>query len=206
MAFYQELIEKTEPDRSVLLEQPVIVDCLSGRIELGTYLAFLAEAYHHVKQTVPLLMACGSRLPESLEWLRAGVAGYIEEESGHQEWILADISACGGDAERVRHGRPGMATDIMVAFAWDCVLRRNPVSFFGMVLVLEGTSVQLACAAADVIQKQLALPGEALTYLRSHGTLDRQHIGTYEKLINRLDREPDRQCILETAFRESGDK
>ena len=39
-------------------------------------------------------------LPERLEWLREAIAEYIEEEIGHQEWILNDIRACGGDAER----------------------------------------------------------------------------------------------------------
>ncbi len=199
MTFYHKLIAETESDRRILLEQPVIVDCLQGAITLETYQAFLIQAYHHVKHTVPLLMACGARLPERLEWLRAGVAEYIKEETGHQEWILDDIAACGINAGEVRHGKPGMATDIMVAFAWDCVLRRNPVSFFGMVLVLEGTSVRLASAAAETIQNQLGLPDEAFSYLRSHGALDQQHIGFYEQLVNRLEDADDRQSVLETA-------
>ena len=33
-----------------------------GDVSLDTYVAFLTEAYHHVRHTVPLLMACGSRL------------------------------------------------------------------------------------------------------------------------------------------------
>ena len=199
MNFYQQLIRKTEVDREFLLKRPVIIDCLAGEITLKTYLAFLTQAFHHVRHTVPLLMACGARLPESLEWLRTGVAEYIEEETGHQEWILNDITACGADAEAVRHGKPAMATDIMVAFAWDCVSRRNPVGFFGMVLVLEGTSVQLATTAAEIIQERLKLPDKAFTYLRSHGSLDQQHIGFFEQLVNRLEQAEDRRSVLETA-------
>ena len=52
-----------------------------------------------VRHTVPLLMACGARLPERLEWLREAIAEYIEEEIGHQEWILNDIRACGEIAQ-----------------------------------------------------------------------------------------------------------
>jgi hypothetical protein len=36
--------------------------------------------------------------------------------------------------------------------------RGNPLGFFGMVHVLEGTSVSLALLAADAIQKPLGLP------------------------------------------------
>ena len=55
-------------------------------------------------------------------------------------------------------------------------MRRNPVGFFGMVHVLEGTSVALALHAADRIQQALGLPTRAFTYLRSHGELDQEHI------------------------------
>lgn len=199
MDFYQQLLADTEAERRVLLEQPVITECLGGNIEHETYLGFLEQAYHHVKHTVPLLMACGARLPDRLEWLREAVAEYIEEETGHQEWILNDIKACGGDAEQVRHGKPHVATDVMVAYAWDCVLRRNPVAFFGMVLVLEGTSVKLASAAADIIQRRLELPDQAFSYLRSHGALDQEHIEFYERLVNHLDRDEDRAAIRDAA-------
>jgi len=199
MGFYDQLLEDTAPERGILLEQEVITDCLAGEIELQTYMAFLEQAYHHVKYTVPLLMACGARLPDRLEWLREAVAEYIDEETGHQEWILNDIAACGADAETVRHGKPGIATDIMVAYAWDGVLRRNPVSFFGMVLVLEGTSVKLASAAADVIQRQLELPDAALSYLRSHGSLDQEHLGFYESLVNRLEEVQDKEAVRDMA-------
>lgn len=199
MTFYQRLLDDTQTERRALLSQPVITECMAGRITLEIYVAFLEQAYHHVKYTVPLLMACGARLPERLEWLREAVAEYIEEETGHQEWVLNDIKACGGDPEAVRNGRPAMATDVMVAYAWDCVLRRNPVSFFGMVLVLEGTSVRLATDAAAAIQKALDLPNAAFSYLRSHGSLDIEHIGFYEELVNRLDKPEDRAAVRDTA-------
>ncbi|HSN72903.1 MAG TPA: iron-containing redox enzyme family protein, partial [Steroidobacteraceae bacterium] len=148
MEFYEELLRATDGERQALQSIPVITAALAGRITRETYIAFLTEAYHHVKHTVPLLMACGSRLPERLEWLRTAVAEYIEEERGHQEWILEDLAACGADAEAVRRGVPELATDVMVGHAYYTIDRLNPVGFFGMVLVLEGTSTALATRAA----------------------------------------------------------
>ncbi len=105
--FFQRLQQSTEASRQSLFGVPVIVDALQGRITREQYVAFLTEAYHHVKHTVPLLMACGSRLAEGNASQRASVAHYIKEEIGHEEWILKDIAACGGDPEAVRAGRPG---------------------------------------------------------------------------------------------------
>ena len=82
--------------------------CYTKLLRLDSYLAFLGQAYHHVKHTVPLLMACGGRLPEKLNWLRTAVAEYIAEEIGHEEWILNDINASGGNADAVRNSKPAI--------------------------------------------------------------------------------------------------
>ncbi len=208
MTFFQQLVATTEEARNEMLSTPILQNGAKGDISLNQYIAFLTEAYHHVKHTVPLLMACGARLPMEADWLRNAVAEYIEEEIGHDEWILNDIKACGGDAEAVRHGQPRLATELMVSYAYDTIQRNNPISFFGMVLVLEGTSVQLATGAAQAIQDNLELPDAAFSYLTSHGSLDLEHIDFYEGLMNRVAREEDQQAIIHCAkvmFRLYGD-
>lgn len=199
MTFYDGLVKATEAAEQDLHAIPVIRQSIQGDIRLETYVAFLTEAYHHVKHTVPLLMACGARLPEKYEWLRAAIAEYIAEELGHEEWILNDITACGADADAVRHGQPGMATELMVAYAWDTIQRGNPLGFFGMVHVLEGTSVQLATTAADAIASALSLPPEAFSYLRSHGALDIEHTDFFRTLMNRIDHGADQHAIIHAA-------
>lgn len=196
--FYEHLIAATAPDRAALYATPAIQAALAGQVSRALYLAFLGQAYHHVRHTTPLLMAMGARLPERVDWLVRPVAEYIEEEVGHEAWILDDIAAAGGDAEAARRAPPALATELMVAYAYDLVNRRNPVGLFGMVFVLEGTSVALALNAADRIQAALALPDPAFTYLRSHGTLDQTHTRHLADLLERLG--PDDQAeVLRAA-------
>jgi pyrroloquinoline quinone (PQQ) biosynthesis protein C len=184
---FEELVRDTERERAALLAVPVIQDCLAGRVTRSQYLAFLGEAYHHVSHTVPLLMACGSRVDgATAEWLRPALAEYIEEENGHERWILEDIAESGGDPDAVRRAAPGTATELMVAYVYDYIARRHPVGFLGMVHVLEGTSVALATKAADSMQQALGLPPAAFTYLTSHGSLDQQHVRFFESLVERL--------------------
>ena len=199
MSIYQQLLAATEAERNELQSLPILRASATGQVSLAAYIAFLTEAYHHVKHTTPLLMFCGGRLPEKYEWLRTAVAEYIEEELGHQEWILGDIKACGGDAEAVRHGTPRAATELMVAYAYDTIARVNPVGFFGMVLVLEGTSVALASHSGKSLQQSLNLGNDAFSYLSSHGSLDVSHIGFYESLINRVTDPADQTCLIHSA-------
>ena len=199
MTFFHTLQDRTAAERDHLLTAPVLQLAVDGKLSLETYIAFLTQAYHHVKHTVPLLMACGARLPERLEWLRSAIAEYIEEELGHHEWILNDLAACGADPEAVRHGQPALATELMVAYVSDRIARHNPVSFFGMVNVLEGTSIALATRAATAIRGSLGLPPAAFSYLNSHGSLDQEHIRFFEGLMNRLDDDADREAVVHTA-------
>lgn len=199
MSFYDQLQQQTEAARQSLLSVALIQRGARGEIHLDEYVGFLTEAYHHVKHTVPLLMACGSRLSDKQEWLREAIAEYIEEETGHQEWILNDIAACGADAEAVRSGRPGLSTELMVAYAYDTIARGNPLGLFGMVNVLEGTSIALATSAARAIQESLKLPNKAFSYLLSHGDLDIGHIEFFKGLMNRIENEEDKAAIVHSA-------
>jgi pyrroloquinoline quinone (PQQ) biosynthesis protein C len=208
MTFFEELQQATQVEQADLQSIPIIRNALRGDVTLNQYVAFLTEAYHHVKHTVPLLMACGAKLGEDKEWLREAIAHYIEEEIGHQEWILNDIQACGADAESVRSGKPVFATELMVAYAYDTIARGNPVGFFGMVHVLEGTSIQLAINSATEIQLSLNLPKQAFTYLNSHGSLDLEHVDFFRDLVNRLDSPEDKASLIHCAkvvFRLYGD-
>ncbi len=199
MSFFKTLQEQTSEARAQFLATPIINRALRGQIDRATYVAFLTQAYYHVKHTVPLMMAVGSRLSDEYNWLRSAAAEYIEEEIGHEEWILNDIRACGADAEAVRQGRPDLSTELMVSYAWDTIQRGNPVGFFGMVLVLEGTSTAIATQAAQVIQQSLDLPTQAFSYLLSHGSLDQQHIVFFENLMNRIDKPADQAAIIHAA-------
>jgi len=199
MNFYDQIIDATETERESLLSAPIIGKALNGGITLENYVAFLEQAYHHVKHTTPLLMAAGSRIPETKEWLREALAEYIEEELGHQEWILNDIACCGFDKETVRTSTPGAAAEIMVAYAYDMINRVNPVGFFGMVFVLEGTSISIATRAAERIAEQLALPPQAFSYLTSHGSLDLEHMKFFERLMNRVEDPADKAQIIHCA-------
>jgi len=199
MKFHEQLASRTTAGRDYLTNSPIIRRALSGQIQRDEYIAFLTQAFHHVRHTVPLLMAVGSRLPARLGWLRKEIIHYTDEEEGHEQWILNDIEAAGGDATAAASSLPSTATDAMVAYAYDTATRRNPVGFFGMVFVLEGTSVALASNAAERIQATLELPNTAMTYLRSHGQLDQEHVHDLYAILNRFDEDQDRAAVEQCA-------
>ncbi len=199
MSFYERLQKETAVARHELYTVPQLADGLRGDITRETYIAYLTEAYHHVRHTVRFLMAMGARLPENKAWLHDAIAEYIDEEKGHEKWILNDIVAAGGDREAVLRATPSLETQVMVAYNYDYIARKNPVGFLGMVFMLESTSTQMAHQGADTIREKLKLPKSAFSYLYSHGALDIEHLKFFETLVNKIDDADDQAAILEVA-------
>jgi len=131
--------------------------------------------------------------------LAAALDEYIAEEEGHDQWILNDIAAAGGDAALAAASMPRSATRAMVGHAYDVIRAGNPVAMFGMILVLEGTSVAMANQGAAAVRERLRLPAEAFTYLTSHGALDQDHMRFFADLMNGIDKPSDQQAIIEMA-------
>ena len=196
--FSDELDAATFRYRLCFLAIPQVRAGLSGAITRDTYLAYLAQAWHHVRHTVPLLQATRDRVRCGPE-LTAALDEYIAEERGHDEWILSDIAAAGGDAEAVRRSPPAPATAAMIAHAHHTVRAGNPIGFFGMVYVLESVSVALAQRGASAVAERLGLPPEAFTYLTSHGALDADHLLFFADTVNRLTDPADHAAIITMA-------
>lgn len=196
--FFDELETATFRDRLRFLGIPQVRAGLSGAISRRTYLDYLAQAYHHVRHTVPLMQAARVRLHDKPRFL-AALDEYIEEETGHEEWILSDIAAAGGNAHAVRHGAPYPATRAMVDHAYERIKTGNAAAFFGMVYVLESVSVALAQRGASAVAANLGLPPEAFTYLTSHGALDQDHMAFFAQLVNGIDDAADREAITTMA-------
>lgn len=199
MSFFETLARETAAERSLLFTVPQIVDGLQGRISRETYLLYLAQAYHHVSHTVPLLQLAADGMDEAHARFREALLEYVEEETGHETWILRDIANAGGDAEAARDDGPSPQTAAMVAFAYDYVRRVNPMGLFGMVFVLEGTSIALATAGASAVAESLGLGPECFSYLTSHGSLDQQHMSFFADLMSQVDDPADQAAIIEVA-------
>jgi pyrroloquinoline quinone (PQQ) biosynthesis protein C len=201
MPFYETLLEDTAAAREAFLARPLVRRAVDRGVSRETYVGFLEQAYHHVRHTCPLLSAavvqCG---PSDRRYVTA-LLDYIAEERGHEEWILEDIAAMGGDAEAVRNGAPALPCRLMVAYVYFAVEHLTPYAMLGMVHVLEGMSAALATHAAASIRSVLGGSGDAgFSYLSSHGSLDQEHVAFFRDLVNGIDDAAARRAIVETAI------
>ncbi|MGE5476829.1 MAG: AMP-binding protein [Bacteroidales bacterium] len=197
--FYDALMSATEAERNQFMSIPVITQAVANGVDRDLYLAFLHSAYHHVRYTVPLLQAALTSCGHDDVVLASGFQEYVAEEVGHDEWILDDISAMGGDADATRHARPPLPVRVMVAHAFHLIAEEGPVALLGMVHVLEGMSVALAVRGADAIRARLDANGGGFSYLTSHGNLDISHVELFAGLLDAIDTPVNRATVIAAA-------
>ena len=200
MQFYDRLFAATADARRGFMSTPVIRRALAEGVSRELYLAFLAQAYHHVKHTCPLLRRAMAACGPADGGYRTALQQYIDEELGHEAWILDDIRALGGNADVVRDALPGLPCRVMVAYVYYAIEQFSPYAMLGMVHVLEGMSVALAQLGVQAVKRSLALEGEAgFSYLTSHGALDQDHVAFFRDLVNEIADETAQAHIIETA-------
>jgi pyrroloquinoline quinone (PQQ) biosynthesis protein C len=198
MSFHDRLMTETAKDRDAFLAIPIVQHAIRNGASRSLYVDFLTEAYHHVKHTFPLLALAASRTSDAR--YQDALVEYMEEERGHEKWILDDIRTVGGNPDGVRTGTPGMPCQIMVGYAYYAIERISPYAFLGSVHVLEGMSVLLADKLAEAMKKSLGLESDAgFTYLRTHGSLDADHVAFFSKLVDGFDDPVTQRIIVDNA-------
>lgn len=198
MSFYDRLTMATAREREAFLSIPLVSHATQNGTSRGMYLAFLEQAYHHVSHTFRLLALAASRTDD--ERYQDALVEYMEEERGHEKWILNDIRDLGGDPDLVRFGQAGAPCRIMVGYAYYAIEHVSPYAMLGSVHVLEGMSVMLADKLADAMKSRLGLAGEnGFSYLRSHGSLDIEHVAFFRTLIDGFSDPETQNLIIEQS-------
>jgi pyrroloquinoline quinone (PQQ) biosynthesis protein C len=200
MSALERLLEETRRERETFVAIPLIQRALSEGVPREIYLDFLGEAYHHVRHTCRLLATalarCGDR---DGPYIRALLA-YIVEERGHEDWILDDIEALGGDAAAVRDGTPDLPCRLMVAYVYYAVEHVSPYAMLGMVHVLEGMSAALAGSVAAKLKATIGdSNGRGFSYLSSHGRLDQEHVAFFREVVAGVEDAAALDAVIETA-------
>lgn len=200
MQFFDRLYKETRVERDAFIATPVIQRALAQGVPAPMYIAFLGQAYHHVRHTCRLLSTAVARCHDRDARYIAALLEYIQEERGHEAWILEDIRALGGDAAAVEAGQGDLPCRLMVAYVYYAIEHISPYAMLGMVHVLEGMSAALATVASGRLKENLGInDNRGFSYLSSHGALDQEHVAFFRDLVNGIEDSTAQDAIIETA-------
>jgi pyrroloquinoline quinone (PQQ) biosynthesis protein C len=189
MSFFITLVEMTDASRRDLELIPKVHSMINHGLTLAEYRGFLHDLYHIVWHFCPVMSAAAARCDDRFRDVRYDLYERIEEEKGHDSWVLEDIEALGGDVLAVRETPPSPPAQAMIAFNYYASDRVHPCSVLGMLYMLEVVSSVYGGRVSDSIARALGRNVEngGFKFLSSHATMDLDHMAKLNRLVKTID-------------------
>jgi pyrroloquinoline quinone (PQQ) biosynthesis protein C len=201
MSFFITLVEMTDANRRELETIPKVNSMIHHGLSLAEYRAFLHDLYHIVWHFCPVMAAAAARCSDRFREVRYDLYDRIEEEKGHETWVLEDIEAIGGDVASVRAHPPSAPVQAMIAFNYFGAERVHPCSVLGMLYMLEVVSSVYGGRVSDSIARTLGRNVDAggFRFLSSHATMDVDHMAKLNRLLKTIDDPEAQECIVNST-------
>ena len=201
VSFFITLVEMTDAARRGLEEIPKMHTMIHNGLSLSEYQAFLHDLYHIVWHFCPIMAAAAARCDDRYREVRYELYERIEEEKGHETWVLEDIEAVGGDVAGARSNPPSAPVQAMIAFNYHGAERVHPCSVLGMLYMLEVVSSVYAGRVSDSIARAIGrdVEGGGFKFLSSHATMDVDHLAKLNLLIKKVDERAAQESIINST-------
>lgn len=191
LPFFAELVSRTDEDRRAFETHPVVVAAVADGLSIERYRNLLLELYHVVWHFNPASAAAAARMgtpsDEALQPLRHFLYQHMQEEMGHETWVLNDLEAVGVTPADARGHQPSIYTLALNGYNYWAADRRHPASVLGMLYTLEVVASVYGGPFAAAIRESLLLEGErGVSFISSHASLDTLHMAHLRQVLNQV--------------------
>ena len=164
------------------------------------YPEYLITLHCIVRSSVPLMEVALDRAESMADSdpvageLTTYLAAHIEEERGHDQWILDDLERLGVERGDVLARLPSHNVAALVGSQYYWVLHCHPVALLGYLMVSEGYPV--APTLVEELVERTGYPRDCFRMLAEHAELDPHHGEELDQLIDSLPLRPDLETLL----------
>lgn len=200
LPFFADLVTRTDEARREFETNSKVLDIVANGLPLERYRKLLLELYHVVWHFNPVCAAAASRVGDAHKQVRYFLYDHMNEEQGHEQWVVNDLDAMGVKAEQVLAYKP---TEFMLAlngYNYWAADRRHPCSVLGMLYALEVVASVYGGQMTTAISESLLLQGDrGISFISSHATLDAEHMADLRVILNTLDDDAAKDAIIEST-------
>lgn len=200
MSFFIRLIEATDQQRRQLELVPKLDRMIHKGLPKQEYISFLRDLYFIVWHFCPIMAAAAARCDDSYRQVRFYLYKNIEEEMGHDQWVLDDLRFLGVDPGDIKIQEPCAAVQAFIGYNYYNAEHVNPVGVIGMLYALEVISSVYGGRVANSIARNLSIqPGEGFTFLQSHSSMDLDHLANLNQLIKTIEADEAQEAVINST-------
>jgi len=189
MSFFITLVENSDASRRAIENLPKVQSMMHKGLTAAEYRAFLRDLYHIVWHFCPIMAVAAARCDDRLRTVRYELYERIEEEKGHETWVLEDLGAMGGDVPGANQAAPSAPVQAMIGFNYYAAEHVHPCAVLGMLYVLEVVASVYGGKVADSIARATGrdVTEGGFRFLSSHATMDADHMAKLNVLLKTID-------------------
>ncbi len=153
-----------------------------------------------IRASVPVMAAALARAREraaddpAAAALAAYLAQHVDEERGHDDWLLDDLEELGVSRESVWSRMPSPTVAALVGAQYYWIHHHHPIAVLGYIAVLEGTPPDES-AIAQVIERT-GLPARAFRTFIKHARLDPHHRDDLDAALRAMPLSPAQEALV----------
>ena len=202
LPFFVDLVARTDEARREFETNSKVLDIVANGLTVERYRKLLLELYHVVWHFNPVCAAAASRIGDQHKQVRFFLYDHMNEEKGHEEWVLNDLAVMGVEAPAAIQHKASVHMLALNGYNYWAADRLHPCSALGMLYALEVIASVYGGPISAAISESLMLQDDrGISFISSHATLDAEHMADLRVVLNTLkDDEAKASVIDSTTF------
>lgn len=163
---------------------PLIDKLQRGKFRMDDYHQLLINHRQQVIEGSRWIARAASSVTSEYAEQRSVFLKHAVTEHRDYKMLENNFTAVGGKLETILHADKNIGTEALHAFMVQRATEPNPFELLGAMFIIEGLGQKKAGSWGKLIQQQLCLEDNQVSFLMYHSANDEQHIAQFEEILN----------------------
>jgi 3-oxoacyl-[acyl-carrier-protein] synthase-3 len=167
-----------------LLKIPIIQKIHEGKMTMNDYKLLLMDLRQQVIDGSQWISRAASNIDIDLFELRSAFIVHTAAEHKDYQMLERNYVALGENLETIQSGQKNIGSVALTSFMFQQASKPNPIDLLGSMFIIEGIGKRLAAYWGGMMQEQLGLRQDQVSFFTYHGVADENHFHNLEKALN----------------------
>jgi len=169
---------------SNLLKVPIVTKIHDGQLTMADYQLLLLDLRQQVIDGSQWISRAASHIDIELFELRSAFIRHTATEHKDYQMLEKNFIAAGGTRVAIESGEKNIGSAALSAYMFQQASQPNPIDLLGAMFIIEGIGKRLAGYWGRMMQEQLQLRDDQVSFFTYHGVADENHFRNLEQALN----------------------